>query len=295
MKIYIASSEKHVGKIQEDIHIRNGYIKEGIYSEIATLKNIVRVAKSSDIVILKSIWGYHIDYKKFLKQISILKKKKVKLVNDYSFIYWNIDKLEYFNEIKNMNVISTNPLQIRHVKTALDIRNKITEAGKTFNTDKLVIKPSISEGGYLTFAYDINKENSSIISFLMANKNIDFMVQSYQSSIVEGEISVVIINGKLLYGIIRFPGVLTAKKDTRYLKSTSIPVSIKKFLSVLEDFFWGKFGVLPSICRVDFLKNNSGYEILEIELIDPDLFFRYISVSMREKTISTLLKLVKNL
>ena len=295
MKIYIASSEKHVGKIQEDIYIRNGYIKKGIYSEIATLKNIVRVAKSSDIVILKSIWGYHIDYEKFLKQISVFKKKKIKLVNDYNFIYWNIDKLKYLNEIKNINVISTNPLQIRHAKTAQDIRSAISEASETFNTDILVIKPSISASGYLTFAYDINKKNGLVVNSLMANKNLDFMVQSYQSSIAEGEISVIIINGKLLYGVIRFPGVLSDKKDTMYLRLTSIPISIKKSLSVLKDFFWGKFGVLPNICRVDFLKSNSSYEILEIELIDPDLFFRHIPVSMQEKTISILLKLVKNL
>ncbi len=50
------------------------------------------------------------------------------------------------------------------------------------------------------------------------------------------------------------------------------------------------FGVLPDKCRVDFLKINTSYEILEVELIDPDLFFRYISDATREKVTSMIYK-----
>jgi hypothetical protein len=59
---------------------------------------------------------------------------------------------------------------------------------------------------------------------------------------------------------------------------------------LMIDLFLEKFGVLPRICRVDFLKNLTNYEILEVELIDPDLFFRYIPVSLRKKAILMLLK-----
>ena len=288
MKIYIASSENHLGKIQEDIYIRDAFISKGIPSEIVTLKDIVKNSKLYDVVILKSIWGYHLNYKEFLLQISTIKKKRVKLINDYDFIRWNIHKYKYLNEIKDINVIPTYHLDIKQAQTALDIRNAISKASRNFNVKKLVIKPSISESGYLTYVYNANQENEKVVDSLRLNKHLDFIIQPFRPSIVKGEISVIINNGKPIYGVTRFPGVLGSKKDTGYLNLASISSSIIKTVSILEEFFLKKFGTLPNICRVDFLENTRDYEILEVELIDPDLFFRYIPVRMRKKAISTL-------
>lgn len=33
---------------------------------------------------------------------------------------------------------------------------------------------------------------------------------------------------------------------------------------------------MPSLCRIDFVQNLDLYEIMEIELIDPDLFLKYL-------------------
>ena len=82
MKIYIASSDKYIGKIQEDIYMRDAYRNAGLFSEIVTLKDIANISESSDVVILKSIWGYHVCYKEFIEEISHLKEKGVKLVLD---------------------------------------------------------------------------------------------------------------------------------------------------------------------------------------------------------------------
>jgi hypothetical protein len=290
MKIYIASLKKYVGKIQEDIYMRNALKFNGFFSEIAILRDIVNVVKSFDVVLLKSIWGYHIDYKEFLEQISILKKKNIKLVNNYDFIFWNIDKFKYLEEIKNISIIPTILLQIKDAKTTFEIKKVISKTGKIFDTDILVIKPCISESGHLTFIYDINKENKLIITALQKNKHLNFIAQPYRSSISEGEISIIIINGTPLYGIKRFPGIFMDKKDPTYIKLVSVPNAIKKELILLKDFFLKKFGVLPNICRVDFLKFNTSYEILEIELIDPDLFFKYIPENIKKKVVSSLCK-----
>lgn len=290
MKIYIASSEKHVGKIQEDVYIRDSYRKKGLPCEIVTLKNIVKISKPFDVVIFKSIWGYHLHYRTFLKQISILRKKKIKLINSYDFITWNIDKYKYLDELRNIKTIPTILLNFKNAKKVSEIRNIILRINKTLNTNTLVIKPSISESGYLTFKYDKTKDNRSVITLLKQNKKLSFIAQPYRPDILTGELSVVMINGMLLYGINRFPGIFSEKLDPVYIKFTSLPVVIKKEADILKTFFLEKFGVLPNICRVDFLKLNTGYEILEVELIDPDLFFRYIPNTMREKATSMIYK-----
>lgn len=290
MKIYIASSEKHVGKIQEDVYIRDAFRNKGFSCEIVTLKNIVKISNPFDVVILKSIWGYHLHYREFLKQVSVLRKKNIKLINDYDFIFWNIDKYKYLYELKHVNAVPTTLLSLKNIKKVSEITNKILQINKKFNTNRLVIKPRISESGYLTFKYDKTKDNRSIITLLKQNKELDFIAQPYRLGVSNGEFSVVIINGVSLYGIKRFPGIFSKKLDPVYIKFTSLPTVIKKGVDMLKIFLLEKFGALPSICRVDFLKFNTGYEILEVELIDPDLFFRYIPDGLKDKAISMIYK-----
>lgn len=289
MKIYIASSEKYVGKIQEDIYIRDAYKNKGFFCEIVTLKNIIRISKPFDVVILKSIWGYHLHYQEFLKQVSMLRKKNIKLINDYDFIFWNIDKYKYLYELKHMNVVPTTILSFKNTKKVSEIKNIILQINKTLNTDTLVIKPCISESGYLTFKYDKTKDNKAIIALLQKNKQLNFIAQPYRPDILIGELSVVIINGISLYGIRRSPGIFSKKKDIEYINQRKIPKQIIDQVKLLHNFFVDKFKSLPKICRVDFVKHGLGYELMEIELIDPDLFFRFIPEKILHKCLSGLI------
>ncbi len=294
MKIYIASSEKYVGKIQEDIYICNACRNMGFFSEIATLKDIANRSESADTVILKSIWGYHTDYHEFIEEISKLRKKSVILVNDYNFVFWNIDKCKYLNEINHINVVPTVSLQLTNVDTMAKISAVISEIGKRFNTNTLVIKPCVSESGYLTFKYDINNNNEAVITALKDNGQLNFIAQPYRFSISEGEVSIIVINGVPLYGIRRFPGVFSDKLDPVHIKLVDVPIAIRREVSALKKFFLKKFGTLPNICRVDFLNADTGYEILEVELIDPDLYFRYIPEYIKNNAVSSLFKSFAN-
>ena len=287
MKVYIASSKKYAGKIQEDIFLRDELRSKKISSKITTLKNIINISKPFDVVILKSIWGYHINHKEFLKQIADLKKKKVKLINDYGFIFWNVDKYKYLKEIESIGIIPTIPLQIKNAKTVSAIRNILARASKKLNAGTIVVKPRISESGYLTFLYD-KERRDEIIGAVRNNKHLDFIAQPYRPSIAKGEISIIMINGDPLYGIKRFPGVLSKKSNSIYLNLMTIPRAIRKESATLKKFFLKKFKVLPDICRVDFLANGLRYEILEVELIDPDLFFRYIPEKIKKRAVDVL-------
>lgn len=289
MKIFIASSEKHVGKIQEDAYIRDAFRNRGFFCEIITLKNIVNISKPLDVVILKSIWGYHLDYKEFLKQVSMLKKNNIKLINDYDFIFWNIDKCKYLSELRSINTVPTTLLSFKNTKNVIDIRNIILQANKTLNTDILVIKPCISERGYLTLKYNKTKDNKDIIALLQKNKQLNFIAQPYRPDILTGELSIVMIDGIPIYGIKRFPGVFTEKKSLEYLDRRKISKQITGQVKLLNNFFIDKFKSLPKICRVDFVKNDSDYELMEIELIDPDLFFRFIPEKVLHKCLAGLI------
>lgn len=153
----------------------------------------------------------------------------------------------------------------------------------------MVIKPCISESGYLVLKCDKTKDNVDTIALLQKNKHLEFIAQPYRPDVLAGELSIVIINGNVMYGVNRFPGVFTEKKNLEYLNERKIPKQITDQVTLLNNFFVNKFNSLPKICRVDFVKNNSDYEIIEIELIDPDLFFRFIPKKMLHKCLTKLI------
>jgi hypothetical protein len=275
MKVYIASSKIHVAKIQEDINIRDQFLSKGIFSEILTLKEIVKKVEAQDIVMLKSIWGYHLNFKQFLEHLSILKKKNIILINGYDYIYWNLDKSNYLSELINIaNIIPTCKISFKDAKTKEDIDQLIKSTVK--NDDKVfVIKPAISASGYLTFVYN-KGNNNDCASYLLKHKDLDFIIQPFRDEIDQGEISTISVNGKIKYGIVRFPGVLGEKKTSEYLSLSETSNQIISQTESVFSFFKAKFKSLPKICRVDFVKNDQNYELIEVELIDPDLYFRYL-------------------
>jgi hypothetical protein len=275
MKVYIASSEIHVGKIQEDISIRDQFLSKGIFSEILTLKEIIKRAETQDIVMLKSIWGYHLDPKQFLEHLSILKEKNIILINDYDYIYWNLDKSNYLLELINVvNIIPTCKISFKDVKTKEDIDKLIKSTVKS-DEKVFVIKPAISASGYLTFIY-VNGINNDCISDLLKHKDLDFIIQPFRKEIDYGEISIISINGKIKYGTMRFPGVLGEKKISEYLSLSETSNNIINQTESVFSYFKLKFKSLPKICRMDFIKNGTNFELIEVELIDPDLYFRYL-------------------
>ena len=143
MTVYIATTKKNKGFIQEDFLIQKAFSSRGLVSKIETLENILLEAVSGDYVFLKSIWGYHINYKKFLECTSLLREKEVLLINDYKYIYWNIDKSKYFSEVNFLNIIPTYKLDLNGVESINDIGKIIQVITKNDSNNKFVIKPSI--------------------------------------------------------------------------------------------------------------------------------------------------------
>ena len=288
MKVYIASFEKHVGKIQEDVYIRNEFLSKNISSEILTLAEIVQKAEAQDIVMLKSIWGYHLDFKHFLGQLSALKEKNVVLVNDYDYIYWNIDKSKYLPELIDIvNVVPTHKVSFNNAKTKEDVDELIKITIKNDDNVIFVIKPAISASGHLTFVYT-KGNNNDCVSDLLRHKNLDFIIQPFRAEINQGEISVISINGKINYGVVRFPGVIAEKKDSKCISLLEIPNPVMIQAESVLSFFRVKFKTLPKICRIDFVKNGQNFELIEVELIDPDLYFRHLPNELLEQCLKEL-------
>ena len=245
-KIYIVSSPKYQNKIKEDLTLQKYFLKNNCYCKIVTWQDDLSHANC----LIRSVWGYCDDLTNFLNFIS-----RNKPINAREIIYHNIDKKKQYNLLEKYD--------INHIKTKF--YNSIQDF--KVSSKKQVIKPLISESGQNTFLIS-EKDDLEKIKDL---KN--FMVQPYISGIEDGELSLIVLGKTLEYGVIRFPGVFSSFSKEIYVPLEKIPdeaISIFEKVKLIKEYDNALF------MRIDLVKDKNTYKVLELELVDPDLFIESI-------------------
>lgn len=266
-KVAIVSCDKWKNKITEDLLLKQELIKSNISTEIISWEDKAIDYSKFDCLILRSAWGYQDKYLEFKQWLQMIKNKNTLLLNCPDIIINNIQKDKQFNILKKNNIpfINTN-----FVYTEEDLLKNID------STPFAVIKPIISGSGENT--YLIKQEKLPNLRNILNQLNRVFvqndngiMIQPYINGIENGEYACVFIDGINTHNMLRFPGVFSEKKRPIYL--SSIPCSVKKMaydVSKLEEFS----GYL--YMRVDIVLQDGNPMIMEVELAEPDLLFKYI-------------------
>lgn len=264
--VNIVSSAKYKNKIKEDLILQKYLLKEGYSSKIVAWED----NKYADVNIIRSVWGYHHDIDEFLSYIN-----DIDTINDNKIIRENIDKKKQFELLEKNNISRIDTLFLDNI------------SDYKYSSKKVVVKPVVSASGENTFV--INKESD----LNKVKKLNNIMIQPYISSISDGEISVIAINGKIKYAIKRFPGVFTEYKKEEYIPAFDLDKTIidnvKKVISI-DEYKKAVF------MRVDFVKDGSDYKVMEVELVDPNLFIETISdLAVKDAVYTELVFSVKKL
>lgn len=281
-KVAIVSCDKWKNKITEDLLLEKELIINNIDAEIISWEDKSIDYSKYDCLILRSVWGYQDKYLEFREWLQMIKNKNILLLNHPDIIINNIQKNKQCSILKKNNIPFINTSFVYNeddLLERLDL-NRLT-----------VIKPIISGSGENT--YLINQNNlSNLRNILNGLKKIfiqndnGIMIQPYFKGIENGEYACIFIDGINTHNMLRFPGVFSEKKRPIYL--SSVPDCVKKIandVSKLEEFS----GYL--YMRVDIVLQNGNPIIMEVELAEPDLLFKYIeNDSVRNQGIKLLSK-----
>jgi glutathione synthase/RimK-type ligase-like ATP-grasp enzyme len=152
-----------------------------------------------------------------------------------------------------------------------------------FNTETLVIKPTVSASGNNTFLINSSGAKNSINEESITTKftNQSVIVQPFIENIRNGEYAIVFINGNYSHAAIRFPGIFAGRKSPIYINKASISKSILSLATKCSNSMKDYFGEFPIYARYDIV---DGY-IMEVELAEPDLMTRTISNSAHKEII----------
>ena len=227
-----------------------------------------------DAVIIRSTWDYQLKEKLFFKTLQSIEASSAVLYNSLETVKWNINK-RYLLELEREN-ISIIPTRL-YDSFDFDV---VSQLFSFFNESKLIIKPCVSANADDTFILEQNKMGSlkSVLENTFSQK--EFLIQPFIKNIrSEGEYSLIYFGNRLSHILLKTP----KNGDFRVQEEHGgILKAINKPESSLIDFGNKVMGTIPYQClysRVDVVRSSNNYLLMEVELIEPSLYFNMDSKS----------------
>jgi glutathione synthase/RimK-type ligase-like ATP-grasp enzyme len=223
---------------------------------------------STNFVLFRTTWDYFDRFDEFSAWLTKISQQTT-LINSENIIRWNLDK-HYLLDLQQNGV---------HICESYFIEKGTSSTLKVlsekYGLTNFVIKPCIS--GAARHTYKVNSETiseyESIFKELISQEA--FIIQPFQHNIVEkGEISLMIMNGEFTHAVLK----IAKKGDFRV--QDDFGGSVHNYNPTEEEIAFAKKAVnacpeKPMYARVDvFTDNNGKLAIAELELIEPELWFR---------------------
>jgi glutathione synthase/RimK-type ligase-like ATP-grasp enzyme len=213
-----------------------------------------------DCAILRTTWDYMERPEEFFKKLELI-SKETKIYNKLDTIKWNIHKsyLETFSK-KGIQIVPT--IFFKENETL----NIPTEWG-----NKIVIKPAISAGSYKTLV--LNKEDLEKKTYQKEIFPGDWMCQPFLPQIAEGEISLIYFNKEFSHALLKVPkqGEFRVQEE---FGGGVIPLTPSEELLQIGEKIMGSVSDELLYARVDLISFKNSYALMELELIEPALYFR---------------------
>ncbi len=277
--IVILTDNRYINPEQTDWYIDQVLLEDDLLQKSLENQGLVVCKKDwadtsfdwtqTKYAIFRTTWDYFERFDEFFKWIESTEKKTT-FINSAKIIHWNIDK-HYLLDLKNegINIASTLFIEKgdRITLSELFNKNKCSEA---------VIKPAIS--GAARHTYRITQKNSDDYEDIfkeLISKECMLFQEFLHNIISNGEISLIMINGKYTHAVKK-----TAKKgDFRVQDDHGGSVEIynptQKEINFAEKCI-KSCPYFPIYARVDIvLDNNNLPSLSELELIEPELWFRH--------------------
>ena len=237
---------------------------------------------SYEAVIVRSPWDYQQYETEFVACLKRIDQQS-RLMNSLSLMMWNLNK-RYLKDLEAAGV----PVLPTRWLCGFD-QSTITEAFSEFACDELVIKPCVSANADDTFRLTPAKLASTAGELATCFAGRECMVQPFVRSVTEqGEVSLFYFAGKLSHAILKQPKAGDFRVQEEHGGSlqaiTPEPTMLANAQAALnampDDYLYA---------RVDLLWFAGEWRIIELELIEPSLYFnldeqspqRFVSAYLR--------------
>lgn len=218
--------------------------------------------------VFRSTWDY---FDRFAEFMTWLREtaSRTQLVNSSPLLLWNVDK-HYLADLAaaGVEIVPTHFVEAGEEQSLVQIA---AERG----WEEIVFKPAVSGAARLTFraaAGDLPELEKTFARCVAVEA---MMVQPFQPEVLtHGEVSLIVIDGRFTHALRKTPrpGDFRVQDDHggTVHPHTAAPEEIafaEKAVAACPE--------LPVYARVDLVNTPGGCRLMELELVEPELFFRF--------------------
>lgn len=223
----------------------------------------------SRCLLFRTTWDYFDRFAEFAPWLAATAQQTT-LFNSAALINWNIDK-HYLRTLaeKGINVVSSHYIEKGDPRT---LAQCLAQQG----WEQAILKPVIS--GSARHTYRVSPDNCPALEGVFAEllQQESCVLQPFQQTILsEGELSLMVIDGHFSHAIRKTPQA----GDFRVQDDHGGTVHAHQATPEERHFAEAAVAALPFdvlYARVDIIRDNAGeLALMELEMIEPELFFRY--------------------
>jgi glutathione synthase/RimK-type ligase-like ATP-grasp enzyme len=220
-----------------------------------------------DVVVIRTTWDYQDDVEAFMACLQRIEASSAQLQNGLKAVEWNISK-RYLSDLQNQGINIVPTLWFNAFVVA-----ELQIGFSHFDTSEIVLKPLVSANADHTYRLTPEnlKEQADELKDVFAHR--EFMMQPFLPEIVnEGEYSLFYFAGHYSHSILKQPGAgdfRVQEEHGGHLKSIQ---PSEEMLTIARHCL----AALPAdvlYARIDLVRHKNEFAVMEIELIEPSLYF----------------------
>ncbi len=228
------------------------------------------------IVIIRSTWDYQKRLKDFLLVLRKIENSSAVLINPLNIVEWNIDK-KYLYDLKRsgIEIVPSIFQEYFNPESIFDAFNK-------FQCKQLIVKPTVGANADNIFLFNLETYYSHERDLINTYSSRALIIQPFIDSICsQGEYSLIYFGGIHSHTILKKPktgdfrsqeehgGIISLVQNT----PTDIKQAADKVVTrIKKGFFYA---------RIDLLYHKKIPVLIEIELIEPSLYFNLDPLSSK--------------
>ena len=219
-----------------------------------------------DGVLIRSTWDYHQHFDAFLEWIMHIETSGIPLWNEPGILRWSLNKT-YLRDLAAADIPVVPTCWVERGTKTVDLL-QIMEANRW---TEVVVKPAVSAGGRGLMRYNRQSVALAGSEVPKAARWSDLLIQPFLPEIEQGELSFVLIGGAISHVVRKTPQRGDYRVQAKFGGSVDLVTTTRSMVN--QASLAASLKGEPLYARVDGLEIDGQLIVMEVELVEPDLFF----------------------
>lgn len=267
-RLLLAASEKGLGSPEAGLIIEAARALGVEAREVRWDTMEIPDVGAPESLFIRHTWDYHRRIEEFRTWLDALERAGARVHNSVRTVRWNLDK-GYLDEMAEAGIPTPRTLYVAEGEPPPGADEVLDRIG----SERVVIKPTVSATSWQTRLVDVADSDAVAEATRKAAEGGRAMIQEFLPEIAQGEWSVLYMGGDFSHAVLKspLPGEFRCQVDFGgSADRLDVPAQVRAAADRCIEWLPER----PTFARVDGVVTERGFLLMELELIEPDLFLR---------------------